>query len=167
MASTSTLTASTSSARTPPTASVAAAAATTNSQSSTSGSAAGNTNGQSTSALTSSSASAPPTVVHYNSKTVRCRIDRGVPIDEIIRQLCASPQLAVNEPSSLFALRDSADNELLTAENINRKLDNKASFNLVPSPTIEAADSVDRLVGGDKQAIKAATFALKAFVRVG
>lgn len=166
MASTSTLTASTSSARTPPSASVAAAA-TTNSQSSTSGSAAGNTNGQSTSALTSSSASVPPTVVHYNSKTVRCRIDRGVPIDEIIRQLCASPQLAVNEPSSLFALRDSADNELLTGENINRKLDNKASFNLVPSPTIEAADSVDRLVGGDKQAIKAATFALKAFVRVG
>lgn len=112
-------------------------------------------------------APSPPTVVHYGSRIVRCRIDRGVPIEEIIKQLCAAPQLAVNEPASLFALRDVADNDLITIENINRKLDSKASFNLGPSPTIEAADTVDRLVGGDKQVIKAATFALKSRVRVG
>lgn len=117
-------------------------------------------------ATTAASNTTPPTIVHYNSKVVRCRIDRGVPIDEIIKQLCASPQLAVNDPASLFALRDVADNELLTAENMTRKLDGRASFNLVPSPVIEAADSVDRLVGSDKQAIKSATFALKTYVRV-
>ena len=109
----------------------------------------------------------PPTIVHYNSKVVRCRIDRGVSIEEIIKQLCASPQLAVNEPASLFALRDVADNELLTPDNINRKLDSKASFNLVPSPVLEAAETVDRLVAGDKQVVKTATFALKTYVRVG
>lgn len=107
-----------------------------------------------------------PTVVNYNGKVVRCRIDRGVPIAEIIKQLCAAPQLAVNESPALFALRDAADNELLTMDNITRKLEHRAAFNLVPAPAIEAAQTIDQLAGGDKQATKAATFALKSRVRV-
>jgi hypothetical protein len=108
----------------------------------------------------------PPTTVHYGDKMVRCRIDRGVPLDEIIRQLCASPQLAVSDDPSLFALREATTNELVTMENITRLTEAEASFKLVASPGIEAAETIERLRGGDNQAIKLATFALRSQIEV-
>lgn len=65
-----------------------------------------------------------PTVVvsHVNptgsTRTVKARIDSNVPLDEIIRQLCSSPQLAVQGDPAMFALRDQKSNELVTDENV-------------------------------------------------
>lgn len=127
-----------------------------------------------------------PTLISYGSKSVRARVDREVPIDEIIRfvtchaldvagqladsmllsQLCASPQLAIQEPAALFCLRDASNNDLLTPDNMQRKLDLGVSLKLVASPVIEAADTIEKLLGKDTRQIKQATFALRTFVRV-
>lgn len=72
----------------------------------------------------------------------------------------------MGQPSVLFALRDTANNELITPENLSRKIDSRASFKLVSAPVIEAADTIERLGSGDLQVIKEATFALRSYIRV-
>lgn len=60
--------------------------------------------------------------VSAQPRSVKARIDRNVPLDEVIRQLCTSAQLAINEPAENFALRDASNNDLITNENVNRSL---------------------------------------------
>jgi engulfment/cell motility protein 1 len=114
-----------------------------------------------------------PTLVTYTpsgsstKRSVKARIDRNVPLDEIIRQLCTSAQLGVQEPPALFALRDVASEELVTFENLGQKLEAGACFKLVASPMIEAVEICDKLgQREDEAAVKKATFQLKSFVRV-
>ena len=45
----------------------------------------------------------------------------------------------------MFCLRDYANDELITEETIDRKLQAGASFKLVSSPIIEAAEMVERV----------------------
>lgn len=82
------------------------------------------------------------------------------------RQLCSSPQLAVQEPAALFALRDAASDELITDDTLLRKLQSGVSLKLCAAPVIEAADTINKLMGEDKQAVKQATFSLRAFIKV-
>jgi hypothetical protein len=114
-----------------------------------------------------------PTLVTYapngstTKRSVKARIDRNVPLAEIVRQLCTSAQLGVQEPPALFALRDVANEELITGENLHLKLDAGSTFKLVASPMIEAVEICDKLgQREDEAAVKKATFQLKSFVKV-
>lgn len=82
------------------------------------------------------------------------------------RQLCASPQLSIQEPPALFCLRDASNNDLVTQENMAAKLAAGVSLKLVSAPVIEAADVVERLLGSDAVQVKQAVFSLRGFVRV-
>ncbi|KAG0145739.1 hypothetical protein CROQUDRAFT_658246 [Cronartium quercuum f. sp. fusiforme G11] len=116
-----------------------------------------------------------PTVLvtykHPNSnqaRSVKARIDRNVPLDEVIRQLCTSAQLAVNDPAEYFALRDASNNELITNENVFRKVSTgSVSFKLVPCPALEAREMAERLTVHpiDEKAIKLLLFSLKDYLR--
>jgi hypothetical protein len=65
----------------------------------------------------------PVCYFHYGDRHVKARIDREVPLDEIVRQLAASSQLAVAEPAALFALREKTSGILVTEENLTRMLE--------------------------------------------
>lgn len=60
---------------------------------------------------------------HYSSRQVKARIDPEVPLEEIVKQLCASSQLGVKEPAGLFALREREGGELVTEENVREMLE--------------------------------------------
>lgn len=106
-----------------------------------------------------------PCQIFYGPKSVKARIDSNVPVSEIINQLVSAPQLQVSEPAALFALRDRADEELITDDNLGSRLENGALLKLVSSPLIEAAEMVERLATRDEKTLKLATFELKKYVQ--
>ncbi|EGG08221.1 uncharacterized protein MELLADRAFT_85011 [Melampsora larici-populina 98AG31] len=101
-------------------------------------------------------------------RSVKARIDRNVPLDEVVRQLCTSAQLAINEPAHHFSLRDASNNELITNENVHRKVSNGCmTLKLVPSPTLEAKEMAEILSNNlaDDKMIKLMLFSLKDYLR--
>lgn len=56
--------------------------------------------------------------------TVRARIDPTLTVEDVVRQLCVN--LKVTDPSSHFALRDRDTDELVTNDNLRKKIKNKA-----------------------------------------
>ena len=64
--------------------------------------------------------------------TVRTRIDATLTVDDVMKQLCVS--LEIKEPPSYFALRDDMD-ELVTNDNLRRKIRNKVNLKCVLMPT--------------------------------
>ncbi|KAA1082530.1 hypothetical protein PGT21_006207 [Puccinia graminis f. sp. tritici] len=114
-----------------------------------------------------------------NSRSVKARIDRNVPLDEVIRQLCRSTQLALDDPAEMFCLRDASNNELITPDNVFSKIENgMSSLKLVKSPTIEARDIAEKLASVNitesnqvqhnqdhLKAIKLPLFSLKDYLR--
>ncbi|WAQ91228.1 hypothetical protein PtA15_14A110 [Puccinia triticina] len=114
-----------------------------------------------------------------NPRSVKARIDRNVPLDEVIRQLCRSTQLALDEPAEMFCLRDASNNELITPDNVFSKIENGlGSLKLVKSPTIEARDIAEKLASVNLtesnqaqqnqdhlKAIKLPLFSLKDYLR--
>ncbi|GAA5923740.1 hypothetical protein JCM1841_002029 [Sporobolomyces salmonicolor] len=116
--------------------------------------------------LSASQPSTSPTIyVNYGARSVKARVDREVPLDEIIRQLAASSQLAVSEPAALFALRVKDSGELVTEENLSRLLERGNHFTLGSSPTIEAVEMVDKLSSGEASVLKLATFSLRTLIK--
>ncbi|KAH9444028.1 hypothetical protein MJO28_013654 [Puccinia striiformis f. sp. tritici] len=114
-----------------------------------------------------------------NPRSVKARIDRNVPLDEVIRQLCRSTQLAPDESAEMLCLRDAANNELVNADNVFSKIEGGLSaLKLVRSPTIEARDIAEKLASvnlteADQtpqtqdhlKAIKLPLFSLKDYLR--
>jgi engulfment/cell motility protein 1 len=117
--------------------------------------------------------------------TVRTRIDPTLTVDDVVRQLCVN--LKVTEPSSNFALRDKDTDELIVNENLRKKIKNKANlkyvilglwlrcitdavyvtlFRLVNSPSIDAAEIVQKLLVRDEKTFRMALWSLKKFIRV-
>ncbi|KAG2355702.1 ELMO/CED-12 family-domain-containing protein [Suillus spraguei] len=96
--------------------------------------------------------------------TVRTRIDPTLTVDDVVRQLCVN--LKVTEPSSNFALRDKDTDELIVNENLRKKIKNKANLKLVNSPSIEAAEIVQKLIIRDEKTFKMALWSLKKFIKV-
>lgn len=72
-------------------------------------------------------------LIYTGSRSVKARIDREVPLAEIIRQLAASSQLAVSEPAALFALREKETGELVTEDNLGKFLERALACVLVLS----------------------------------
>ena len=74
-------------------------------------------------------------------------MDSNVPVQEIINQLCAAPQLNVQNPSSaLYCLRVLQTDQLVTDESLPLQLETGVQLKLVASPGVEATEMVDRLV---------------------
>ncbi|GAA5988208.1 hypothetical protein JCM11641_001613 [Rhodosporidiobolus odoratus] len=107
----------------------------------------------------------PVCYIHYGPRSVKARIDREVPLEEIIKQLAASAQLAVAEPAALFALREKETGALVTEENLERMLAKGNVFDLCSSPTIEAVEMVDKLSSSEPAVLKLATFSLRTLIK--
>ncbi|KAI0794191.1 ELMO/CED-12 family-domain-containing protein [Fomes fomentarius] len=78
--------------------------------------------------------------------TVRTRIEPSLAVEDVIRQLCIS--LKLKDPPAVYALRDDND-ELITDENLRKKIKGKVNLKLVNAPAIEAAEIVERLGARD------------------
>lgn len=123
---------------------------------------------------------------HYGTRSVKARIDPEVPLDEVLRQLCASSQLQVAEPATLFALRDKDSGALVTQDNMRAMLEKATTcvqsdsgrmsssgtnpskcrrFTLVSSPMLEAVEMVDKLSSGEPSVLKLATFSLRSLIK--
>lgn len=97
--------------------------------------------------------------------TIKALIDPGLRVSDVVRQLCANAHLGVQEPPALFALRDEEDEELIDDNNMARKIEAGRNFKLCSSPTIEAAEMVDKLSSRDEKALKMATYTLQRLIR--
>lgn len=104
-------------------------------------------------------------LVTYNQSTIKALIDPSLPVQDVIRQLCANAHLGVQEPPALFALRDDEDDELIDDANMAKKIDAGANFKLCASPTIEAVEMVDKLNSRDDRTLKMATYTLQRLIR--
>ncbi|EJF64399.1 hypothetical protein DICSQDRAFT_54246 [Dichomitus squalens LYAD-421 SS1] len=74
--------------------------------------------------------------------TVRTRIEPSLAVEDVIRQLCIS--LKLKDPPAMYALRDEND-ELVTNDNMRKKIKGKVNLKLVNAPAIEAAEIVEKL----------------------
>lgn len=92
--------------------------------------------------------------------TVRARIDPTLTVDDVIKQLCLN--LKIKEPPSHLALRDDSD-DLVTNENLRKKIRAKVHLRLVSSPAREARETAEKLkFVKDK---KKTLFSLQRFIR--
>jgi engulfment and cell motility protein 1 len=88
----------------------------------------GNTAGSSSGAGTSG-AVIPTNSVTWENVTVRARIDAALAVEEVVRQLCVS--LKIPDPPVMHALRDAETDELITTDNLRRKIAAKAPLKCV------------------------------------
>ncbi|KIJ65621.1 hypothetical protein HYDPIDRAFT_175010 [Hydnomerulius pinastri MD-312] len=102
-------------------------------------------------------------VTTKDGATVRARIDPTLTVDDVVRQLCVN--LKVTDPSTNFALRDRENDELVTNENLRKKIKNKAHLKLVNASNIEAAEIVEKLRVRDERALRLSLFSLQKFIR--
>lgn len=92
--------------------------------------------------------------------TVRARIDPTLTVDDVVKQLCSSLK---KEPASNFALRDESG-ELVTNDNLRRKIRGRFALKLVKSPSHEATDTVEKLHNRDGD-MRLTLFSLQRFIR--
>ncbi|KAI0091646.1 ELMO/CED-12 family-domain-containing protein [Irpex rosettiformis] len=83
-----------------------------------------------------------------DGNTVRVRIEETLAVDDVVRQLCIS--VKIKEPSTIYALRDGND-ELVTNENLRKKVKAKVPLKLMYSTPIEAAEILEKLVARDNR----------------
>ncbi|KAF7770389.1 hypothetical protein Agabi119p4_6363 [Agaricus bisporus var. burnettii] len=120
------------------------------------------------SGLPSSTPKAPPLVptnhvTTLEGVTVRARIDPTLTVDDVLKQLCSSLK---KEPASDFALRDESD-ELVTNDNLRKKIKGRVGLKLVKSPSRQAADTVEELQTREENdgKLRMALFELQKFIR--
>ena len=114
--------------------------------------------------------------------TVRARIDPTLTVEDVVRQLCVN--LKVTDPSSHFALRDRDTDELVTNDNLRKKIKNKVHLRslfsshhlhsaahtvyprLVNASHIEAAEIVQKLTYPDERSLRLSLFSLQKYIKV-
>ncbi|KAF8159524.1 ELMO/CED-12 family-domain-containing protein [Crassisporium funariophilum] len=94
--------------------------------------------------------------------TVRARIDPTLTVDDVVKQLCIN--LKIKEPPSHFALRDETD-ELVTNDNLRKKIKNKVNLKLVNAPAREARETAEKLRNRNDKNVKLTLFSLQKFIR--
>ncbi|KAI0330931.1 hypothetical protein GY45DRAFT_1370414 [Cubamyces sp. BRFM 1775] len=94
--------------------------------------------------------------------TVRTRIEPSLSVDDVIRQLCIS--LKLKDPPAVYALRDEND-ELVTNDNLRKKIKGKVNLKLVNAPAIEAAEIVEKLGGASDAKLGLALTSLRKLIR--
>ncbi|TFK75020.1 hypothetical protein BDN72DRAFT_955358 [Pluteus cervinus] len=97
-----------------------------------------------------------------NGMTVRARIDPTLTVEDVVRQLCIN--LKIKEPHSSFALRDETD-ELVTNDNLRKKIKGKVNLKLVNAPAREARDIAEKLRQRNEKNLKLTLFSLQKFIR--
>ncbi|KAF7309761.1 ELMO domain-containing protein [Mycena indigotica] len=103
------------------------------------------------------------TVTTASGLTVRTRIDPVLTVDDVVRQLCVNLKLK-DQPSN-FALRDETD-ELVTNDNLRRKIRAKVNLKLVNAPSREAMETAEKLrLRDDTNALKMTLFTLQKYIR--
>ncbi|KAF8623031.1 hypothetical protein AX15_006543 [Amanita polypyramis BW_CC] len=102
------------------------------------------------------------TVSTSGGVTVRARIDPTLTVDDVIRQLCVN--LKIEEPASYFALRDESD-ELVTNDNLRKKIKAKVHLRLVNSPAREARDTIEKLQNVNDKSLRKTLFSLQRYIR--
>ncbi|CAG8487653.1 7139_t:CDS:10 [Funneliformis mosseae] len=105
-----------------------------------------------------------PITVHHDKIQVSCNVDVAQPIEKVIKALCIE-QFNIQEPAVLFALRLLDTEELITDENLRRKVKQNERLKLVSSPLIEAAEICEKLGSNDDKTLKLATFSLQKYVK--
>ncbi|KAI6164641.1 ELMO/CED-12 family-domain-containing protein [Pisolithus thermaeus] len=95
--------------------------------------------------------------------TVRARIDPTLTVEDVVRQLCL--HLKVAEPYTNLALRDRDTEELITSENLRKKIKNKVHLKLVNSSAIEAAGIIEKLGRRDEKSLRMSLFFLQKFIK--
>ncbi|KAF8659892.1 hypothetical protein AX16_001776 [Volvariella volvacea WC 439] len=114
------------------------------------------TNGQSHKPLV------PTNLVTTDGLTVRARIDATLTVDDVIRQLCVHLK---KDPAS-HALRDE-DDELVTNDNLRRKVQAKVNLKLVTSPAQDARNIVEKLRRPGNSDVKLTLFSLQKSIKEG
>ncbi|KDN40446.1 hypothetical protein K437DRAFT_291531 [Tilletiaria anomala UBC 951] len=106
-------------------------------------------------------------VVSYRHASIKALIDPSLSVSDVVRQLCANSHLGVQEPAALYALRDEENDELITDENLRKKIEESKHFKLCSSPTIEAVEMVEKLSAyrKDDRVLKIATYTLQRLIR--
>ncbi|KAJ7247642.1 ELMO/CED-12 family-domain-containing protein [Mycena haematopus] len=103
------------------------------------------------------------TVTTATGLTVRTRIDPVLTVDDVVRQLCIN--LNIKEPPGNFALRDATD-ELVTNDNLRRKIKAKVNLKLVNAPSREARETAEKLkLRDDATTLKMTLFTLQKYIR--
>jgi len=119
-------------------------------------------------AVNGAAASAVPlvptnTVTTAAGLTVRTRIDPVLTVDDVVKQLCIN--LKIKETPSNFALRDETD-ELVTNDNLRRKIKTKVNLKLVNAPSREARETAEKLrLRDDSTTLKMTLFTLQKYIR--
>ncbi|PPQ63811.1 hypothetical protein CVT24_009806 [Panaeolus cyanescens] len=110
-----------------------------------------------------------PTLVPTNNVTtgdgvtVRTRIDPTLTVDDVVKQLCIN--LKVNDPPSYYALRDVDTDELVTNDNLRKKIKNKVNLKLVNAPARDARELTEKLSNSNDKNMKLTLFSLQKFIR--
>lgn len=118
--------------------------------------------------LTSSNGTAVKALVPTNNVTtqegltVRARIDPTLTVDDVVKQLCVN--LKIKEPPSHYALRDETD-ELVTNDNLRKKIKNKINLKLVNAPAREARETAEKISNPNEKNIKLTLFSLQKYIR--
>ncbi|KAF7308573.1 ELMO domain-containing protein [Mycena chlorophos] len=103
------------------------------------------------------------TVTTASGLTVRTRIDPVLTVDDVVRQLCLN--LKIKEPPANFALRDETD-ELVTNDNLRKKIRAKVNLKLVNAPSREAMETAEKLrLRDDANTLKMTLFTLQKYIR--
>ncbi|KAJ3510838.1 hypothetical protein NLJ89_g4449 [Agrocybe chaxingu] len=123
-----------------------------------------NTLGQPTANGTKAKTALVPTnnVTTMEGLTVRTRIDPTLTVDDVMKQLCIS--LEIKQPPSSFALRDETD-ELVTNDNLRKKIKNKVNLKLVNAPAREARETAEKLGNRSDRNLRLTLFSLHKFIR--
>ncbi|THV05549.1 hypothetical protein K435DRAFT_646919 [Dendrothele bispora CBS 962.96] len=94
--------------------------------------------------------------------TVRARIDPTLTVADVVKQLCVN--LKTKGPASEYALRDESD-ELVTNDNLRKKIKTKANLKLVNAPAREGRDIAEKLSVRDTATLRLTLFSLQKFIR--
>ncbi|KAJ8695248.1 hypothetical protein PTI98_007857 [Pleurotus ostreatus] len=96
--------------------------------------------------------------------TVRTRIDPTLTVDDVVRQLCIN--LQIKEAPSNYALRDD-NGELVTNDNLRKKVKSKANLRLVNAPAREARELAQKLssMTDEDSNLRLTTFTLAKYIR--
>ncbi|KAL0953838.1 hypothetical protein HGRIS_005016 [Hohenbuehelia grisea] len=94
--------------------------------------------------------------------TVRTRIDPTLTVDDVVRQLCIN--LKIKEAPNNYALRDEND-ELVTNDNLRKKIKLKVNLKLVNAPSREARETAEKLALRGEKTLRLTLFSLAKYIR--
>ncbi|KIK61716.1 hypothetical protein GYMLUDRAFT_243399 [Collybiopsis luxurians FD-317 M1] len=94
--------------------------------------------------------------------TVRARIDPTLTVADVVKQLCVN--LKIKGTPSDYALRDE-NNELVTNDNLRKKIKAKLDLKLVNAPGKEGREIADKLRERDEKTLKWTLHTLQKYIR--